>query len=470
MIMKRNSIIKLLFVLAASILLWSCSKKQPQYEGPALVLEPEQADFGAVSANDPIAFHEASLKAKNPGKEVLHIETIELPDGFSYELIPSRKDINAGEEAILKINMDARQASGRISKTAYIVCNVPGQPRIPLELHALVEQGAGASETGIDHAKIEFDHRAYDFGPIGRTDTVQHEFAFKNVGEKPLKILGLDTMCMCVTAYTTKKEIAPGESASIVATVEPWKYDGVSPWKSVGITTNDPEQPVVNVTVAADIIDEAVLEPNVVVLPNIRQGQGAKAQVKLLQEGKKELQIVRIDTSSPKITVSASPLRDKGLGYTLDITVSPDMPPGKFEEVITIRTNYQDYSFKARQGNATEILKDFSRLRLPIKGSVSGAVSVSPQKVNFGSSTPGNPIKRKVVLSSASSDIDIKSISVSDPSFHVLPEPKTSGRKHEITIEFVPEPPQREVSGELLISTAGGEFKVPVFAAVKLNP
>jgi len=105
-------------------------------------------------------------------------------------------------------------------------------------------------------------------------------------------------------------------------------------------------------------------------------------------------------------------------------------------------------------------------LRLPVKGSVSGAVSFSPQKINFGSCQPGEVVKRKLIVTSATADFEIKNASLGDPGFRIQQNRLEAGRKYEIVIEFRPEPPEREISDELVISTSGTELRVPVFAAV----
>jgi hypothetical protein len=456
------------FVLICSAFLYgSCSKEEPQFDQPTLVLDPNKADFGVIDPNDPIAFHEFSISAKNAGKETLQIEDIELPDGFSYEFVPRRNVIEGGDKLIMKITMDIRRFSGPVSDTAYVLCNMPGQPRVPIALQADVrELRADEKSSSIaDAPDIEFDHRAFDFGSIARSKMVEHRFPFRNIGDKTLKILGIDTMCMCVTAFTTKTEILPGDSAEIVARLEPYKYEGTTPWKTLGITTNDPKEPVASVSVAAKIIDEAVLEPDTILLPHVQAGQKVTAQTKLLQKGAGKLLIKKIESSSPSIQVENSVLEEGDIGYLLDVTVLPDMPVGKFDEVVTVFTNYSDYSYQRREN--AELYKDYSRLRLSIKGNVSGVVSMFPQKINFGSCTPGDPVKRKLTLTSTSQKFRIQSISCDNPSFRVIRPSSEPAQKHEVTIEFIPQPPEGEISGALVIVTDEGELTVPIFAAVK---
>jgi hypothetical protein len=144
------------------------------------------------------------------------------------------------------------------------------------------------------------------------------------------------------------------------------------------------------------------------------------------------------------------------------------MPVGKFEEVVKIFTNYENLSkLGFITGRSSEIYKDYSRLELPVKGSVTGAISVSPQQINFGSCAPGKTVHRKLIVSSLLSTFDIESISLADPNFRVSHSPIEPGKKYEIMVEFIPDPRDRQIEVELVIATTSARLVVPIFATVK---
>ncbi len=460
----RKLSMRICIVLTLCFVLISCSRK-PQFEKPTLSVEPDKADFGEIRPDDPDAYRDVSLTAKNLGKHSLIIENVELPEGFSYVLAPP-KVIGGGQEAVLKITMDMRKFSSSVSQTAYVVSNDPSKRRTPIRIEARIV--GGSEEPALEASsepEIVFDHRAVDFGVVSRSSTFKHTFPFKNTGKKPLKILGLDTMCMCVTAFATKLEVPPGGSGEIVARFEPYKYPGTRPWKTVSVTTNDPVRPIVGLSIAATIVDVITLEPETLIFPNVQAGQGAVAEAKLYQGGSEKLLINKIETSSPKISVTSAPLEGDEVGYLLKVTVSPDMPPGKFEELVTIFTNYEDYLALQTEKTA-DVYKDYSRMKLAVKGSVGGPIYASPQKVNFGTCVPGKPVQRKITVSSASSTFDIQSLSVKNPGFHASSTPLEKGKKYEVTIEFVPAPPEKQIEDELVITTTGAKLTVPIFATV----
>ncbi len=464
---KSHLLLISLAVFSLALLSFSCSEK-PLSENAKLSIEPAEADFGSIPADDPIAFHDVSLTAKNLGKEPLVVDDIELPEGFSYAIIP-RERIRGGERAMLKITMDIRQFSGPVSQVAYVLSNDPAQPRTPIKLVAkVVGERTGAKPAVANAPDISYDHKTVDFGTIGRSQMIEHTFPLRNLGRKPLKIYSIETKCLCLTATPSAWEVPPGGSAEIVARLEAYKYEGKTPFKSLEIVTNDPDEPVTYLTVAAEIIDEAVLEPEVVLMPNVQLGKPASAEAKLIQGGRKELVITDIATSSPNISVTTSPLEGKQKGYLLTIVVGPDMPVGKFNEVVKIYTNYENLSkLGAITGKKSGFYKDYSRLQLPVKGTVTGAVSVSPQQINFGSCAPGTPVHRKLIVSSTASTFDIESVSLPDPSFRVSHSPVEPGKKYEVIVEFLPEPPERQIEDKLVIATTSTRLVVPIFATVK---
>lgn len=87
-------------------------------------------------------------------------------------------------------------------------------------------------------AKIEFNQTTYDFGSIKEDGgPVTHEFTFTNKGTEPLKIKSARAECGCTKPEYPKKEIAPGESASIKVTYNPLGRPGGFT-KVVAVRTN----------------------------------------------------------------------------------------------------------------------------------------------------------------------------------------------------------------------------------------
>jgi len=466
-IIRHRMICRLLAAVVLTVALASCSK-QPRIEEARLSIKPDTADFGTIDTSDPVAFREVSLTVRNLGKSPLVIEHIRFPEGFSYMLIP-RQEIQAGGKALLTITMDTRRFSGTVRETVYLNSNDPDQPRLPIDLKATIigERTGQVFEVG-NEPDIEFDHRSFDMGTIGRAQTVEHEFTFKNAGKRPLTIYKIETMCTCLSGRPTLSTIQPGNSAAIIARLEAFNYEGTRPDKMLLVTTNDPDEPTVNLNIRAHIIDMATLDPPAIVMPDIRSGQTASAEAKLIQRAAQALLIKDIQSSSPHVSVTSSPLKGEQQGFLLTVTISGDMPEGMFDEIITIETNYEGYSKQEpRSDQSIEAHKNYATLQLPVKGSVTGVLSIVPKKINFGFHEPGASSLRRLTLSTSSPDLQIISVSVNDRSLHVSHSTVEAGRKFEILVEFLAGPDAREIKDDLTVTTNQGNVIVPIFAGVK---
>jgi len=467
---------RLLLISAAAILTLvatppSCSKgpdtEGPIHQGARLSVKPEKADFGEIQSNDPVAFHAVTLTLSNHGKERIEIERIELPDGFSYTIVP-RMSIGGGGKTTLRITMDRRKFSGEVAETAYVLSEDPVEPRLPIPMTAsIVGDTEAPPEGGPEGPDIVLDHRAHRFGTLTRSDVVEHTFPIRNAGNETLKIHYIETNCICATAYATKYELRPGESAEIIVKLEAYKYPGNNPVKTLLLATNDPDEPAVGLTLIATIVDVARVEPREILLPDVPLGQPTSAEARVIQDGAEDLIIKEIQISSPMISVETLPLTGDQKGYRLDITIGPEMSEGKFEELLTIVTNYTNYAHKTRSiGPGGELYQDYKRLQLPIKGAVKGSISITPSSVNFGSASAGEPVRRKIVISSAK-PIEIESVTATDPAIHVSYERVEPGNRYEITVELRPDHTQRQIADNLVIKTKEKELSVPVFATIK---
>lgn len=67
----------------------------------------------------------------------------------------------------------------------------------------------------------------YDFGKIKESDgAATHRFVFRNTGGEPFVVLGAVGRCGCTNASYSKKEIAPGDTASVVVKFNPTGRSG----------------------------------------------------------------------------------------------------------------------------------------------------------------------------------------------------------------------------------------------------
>jgi hypothetical protein len=100
--------------------------------------------------------------------------------------------------------------------------------------------------------KVVFKEEAWNFGRAKMGADLVHEFAFKNEGDAPLKIINVETSCGCTAALVSDKKIEPGKSGKIKITFNTQGYAG-EVVKYVYVETDDPVQPRVQLRISAAV-------------------------------------------------------------------------------------------------------------------------------------------------------------------------------------------------------------------------
>jgi len=118
---------------------------------------------------------------------------------------------------------------------------------------------ASYTSQGQDRPKVEIGEKFIDVGEIKVSDEVTRDFSIKNVGNKPVQLLNINSSCGCTSGkiiykdFTSKEfgmhaqsgfvtEIAPGDAATMRLTYRPATmpvYGAVT--REVYLSTNDPD-------------------------------------------------------------------------------------------------------------------------------------------------------------------------------------------------------------------------------------
>ncbi len=136
---------------------------------------------------------------------------------------------------------------GPVQMEVVIESNDEKNPWKFLYLNAVVVAG-GNSRGGkpgiIDTVpRMVFNHYNYEYGHKIINGRVRHDFLFTNMGSKTLVIKHIDLCNGCILKGEPKKEIAPGESGSLILVIKT-KGFGVA-HRSIKVYTNDPVNPVI---------------------------------------------------------------------------------------------------------------------------------------------------------------------------------------------------------------------------------
>ncbi len=95
----------------------------------------------------------------------------------------------------------------------------------------------------------------YNFGVVGPTDVVKHDFYIVNTGDAPLTISRAYTTCGCTTADFSATVIPPGKAAVVTVVFDAGFHDvrGQTVRRGVIIENNDPNNPQMEVWIQAAV-------------------------------------------------------------------------------------------------------------------------------------------------------------------------------------------------------------------------
>lgn len=136
----------------------------------------------------------------------------------------------------------------------------PGIVLLALAARVAAPAISSAAEEPAPAAKIRFETVTHDFGAVRSDTKVQYRWAFSNVGNAPLRILGLKPSCACTATAVDDRPVPPGGQGFIDVTFDPVGQSGVVK-KSLVVTSNDPSQKVVILRMTASVTPAVLVAP-----------------------------------------------------------------------------------------------------------------------------------------------------------------------------------------------------------------
>ena len=262
-------------------------------------------------------------------------------------------------------------------------------------------EGPTPSTTAASGPKVVVDREEFDFGSMDASEEGSHDFVLTNTGRSPLKLSSMKTSCRCTVSVLDKDEIAPGKSTKVALK---WKAKEVvgAYRQTARISTNDPDRPVVSLTISGEITVAVRSDPPELVFSQIPPGEQASGEVRLwCHLAGPALEVLDFKLSDQDIAkyfaVEHTPLssqrvqREKGAksGVLLHVEVKPGLPQGPFQQTILLRTN----------------LESNPAMVVPIKGQIGETITVAGPDwnrnrgvLNFGVVSRAAGAQRRLLL------------------------------------------------------------------------
>lgn len=326
----------------------------------------------------------------------------------------------------------------------------PGGMVVVLGLVALA--ASSWSQVNPGESKLIVTATSKDFGSVPRGVLCLHQFTIFNPFDRPMKIASVRTSCVCASASVDKREIAPGESATLNVSVDTGKYVGHRVFTIFVLL----EQPVVQelqFVVQGHSREDVSLSPNQLAFGRILRGQSAEASVLITRYGSPDWQITAVENDNAYIQPSLQEVRrdTAQLQYRLTAKLRPDVPVGSWYAELWLRGS------------------DGSRILVPLTVEVESALVVTPKEVHLGRVAAGVTIERRIIVRSAKA-FRILKVQAADPGLEFVWQPDETKTAHLVTIRYRTPASAGEVRQVIRIVTdlpADNEIEVPFVAQVQ---
>lgn len=274
---------------------------------------------------------------------------------------------------------------------------------------------------------------------------------------------------------TSAKVIPPGGEGSVSVTFKTGNYTGIKS-KSVTVTSNDPENPRISLTIVANIVVEFALEPPTIYLGRFSKNEEISRTAKIVAKDYDKLKIEKIESSVEQLSAklvhnetpkgvnpdgqpdSGKPPVDNTSPLSLEITAKPGMKIGRFNEKIIIHTN----------------LEKAPTYEVSVSGEVTGDINADQRVVSFRrGEADAEKTKIVKVASSGTKEFSVTKVESSDPHFSASFDTVTKGKEYSVTVTLIDDSPEQFIRGDIIIyldDPDQPEIKIPAYASMRKPP
>lgn len=313
---------------------------------------------------------------------------------------------------------------------------------------------AGLAAAEEARPRVVLDQPVFDFGTVDRGARVDHTFRVPNRGDATLRIDHVKSSCGCTVAVLSEREVPPGGEARVAVSLDTARLAGRTT-KTVNVYTNDPDAPVVGLSLAGQVVADLVLTPELLYLGHIRRGESTRREVVITSGRPGDRYVVeRVEPTSPHVHARLEPRTD-GTGQRLVVELDSDLALGHFDEQLRLHTTSPRDPV----------------LVLPVFGSVEGDVLVLPPQVTFGVTRGGTAPERDLYIRNRGTrPLAVTSVSVPDGVVTYTLAAVQEGQEYRLTLRLRDGLRPGKVESKVEIFTDHPEEKhlvVPLYAIVR---
>jgi uncharacterized protein DUF1573 len=191
-----------------------------------------------------------------------------------------------------------------------------------------------------DSPRAVFSETTFQFERVLVGAVVEHDFALKNAGSAPLRIIGVRmTSPLIVTSMPAS--VAPGSEAKIRIKLDTSGLRGHFPG-AIQVTLDDPNLPEASLEFEGDIVPSVEVSPAPAFFLAGRRGEHRQASVEIINYEPEPLRVDELPHPSERFSTKLEAL-EEGRRYRLTLFLRPDGPGGRHSEPIVLTTSSRSH-------------------------------------------------------------------------------------------------------------------------------
>ncbi len=214
---------------------------------PKVSTQQMEYDFGQVPRGEHVKYN---FIVTNVGGDILKINDVRASCGCTAAK-PEKDNLAPGESTNIKVDFNSTGRSGKQTKIITVQTNDPDKPEIKFTLTGSVTDPTTTGNLE-NNPVLFFSETQHDFGTVKEGQVVDYTFNFVNKGAAALMIKNVKTSCGCTAALVSSNNIDPGKEGTIKVSLDTKNRVGKMSRK-VTITSNDPTNPDMVLTIFADV-------------------------------------------------------------------------------------------------------------------------------------------------------------------------------------------------------------------------
>jgi len=270
-----------------------------------------------------------------------------------------------------------------------------------------------------------FEEKEKDFGVSPKGTVLIHYFRFTNNTKETVTLGQPRVSCGCVTPALTTNQLAPGQTAAVIAYMDTRRIPvaGVTKTVIVYVPFLTPSFEEVSLKVTTVTRDDLLMSPDTLALGTVTKGKGGKATTKVTFTSDPKWTVEKATSTGAYVHPEFKLASREGTNVTYDVTATldKDCPAGNWTSEIFLETSNPAVA----------------KLRIPVTVNVVVPVAAKPQAISFGDVKMGSSAEQKVTIQS-SSPFKILEVKGGDEQVTVKVDSDVAQATHTVTILMNP--------------------------------